>query len=69
MPTGVYKREGPIRLSPAPPSFDALAASVRSVSDARRARKRGLLGSRPALQESLRGLAAVATALADSESI
>jgi hypothetical protein len=67
MPTGVYEREG--RSVPAPASFDALAAQTRAVAEARRARRSGFVGGRPALQEALRRLAEVAEALADSPQI
>jgi hypothetical protein len=67
MPSGIYERQ--VRAEPAPPSFDALAASVRAVTDARRARRGRHVGGRPALRDSLRRLADIAAALADSDAI
>jgi hypothetical protein len=67
MPTGVYERE--VRAEPVPASFDALAAQTRAVAEARRARRDGFVGGRPALREALRQLAEVADALAESDAI
>lgn len=64
MPSGVYERP-----APAPASFDALAAQTRAVAEARRARREGFVGGRPALREALRRLSEVATALAESDSL
>ena len=64
MPSGVYERPEPV-----PASYDALAVQVRVVSEARRARRARVVGGRPALRDSLRRLAEVAEALAESETV
>lgn len=66
-PTGLYERDA--KAEPAPASFDSLASQTRAVAEARRARKGGFVGSRPALRDALHRLAEVATALAESDAI
>lgn len=51
------------RPGPPTPSYEILAAQMREVAEARRARRRGLTGARPELRERLRRVAETATAL------